>query len=753
MVKEGRNRHPRPRVRRGLDWARRQLFRPSVTLLLPLVVSLSVRGGMALAHVSFPGGTAGNIGFIVVLWLVGFLVVRINSVLSVASMMRHLVRLDGLAKPPGREVIIRFLRGDLDQLYHSLKGVLDPPGTDMGKSDLDYFTTSCFREGRGVYCGVESVLPSRYYDVYPDYLDEHKRNREKRPDSNSFRILLATRAHLRRDWLRSKDRFEEFYRWHKDNDVQLLHVAPGAARKKAEELDLRTTDIGLWESQYALLFTPLPSGDVKLSMATQGSGIFDSCSRYLEELKSSATAVECPPVLVDPNLASRWEEYVYPDRRVKNLKPFLDQVLSAKKGEEILDAAVGVGCEIVMLRNDGWRVRGNEFEESFRRVARKYGANHAIAGLELDGSDWTQLRGVYGPDRFGAVLVLGNSICLLPTIGAIKRAIQEFYGVLKPSGILVVDERNFTRILASESQYADNPTAGSSRRRVMYCGTTVRGCPVDIDAAGKRVIWACYENGSGDVSWSSLQKKTIGEFELYAFDEGELTGILRECGFTDVTLYSDLSRTPGRSEDAAFITYVATKPARPTSPTHRPLLRDDGSSADEWEAIGEGVVVLASDCPDTDGPCLQKVGSGDPNGGFRRLEEPAHRPLTLTAWILHPSTRGGGPADRIALENGNGDGYGFCLTQQGKALWIERRDEQKPLPIEKKSVQLLQDTWYRFVLRIGNDGGIDLRVFDEAGQEVEQILGAVDSKHTVFDRVTIRGGAEYYARGIEASRG
>lgn len=743
----------RPWLRKSVDWLKRQLYRPTVTVVLPLAVSLSVRGGMALARVSFPGGTAGNIGFIVVLWLVGFMFVRANSVMAVSTMIPQLVRLDGLAKPPGREVIIRFLRGDLDQLYQSLKGVLDPQGTDMGKSDLDYFTTSCFREGRGVYCGVESVLPSRYYDVYPDYLEEHKRNREKRPDSRSYRILLATRAHLRRDWLRDKRRFEEFCRWHRDNNVQLLHVAPRAAKKEAEELDLRTTDIGLWESQYALLFTPLDGGDVRLSMATQGSGMFESCCKYLEELRASATAVECPPVLVDPDLASRWEEYVFPDRRVKRLKPFLVHVLKSKRESKILDAAVGIGCETVMLRNDRWKVRGNEFEESFRNVARKYAANHGIAKLDLDKSDWTQLSRLYGEEAFGAVLVLGNSICLLPTLGAVKRSLEEFHRVLEPGGLLVIDERNFSRIIEKEAELAASPAAGHSKHRVMYCGTTVRGCPIDIDTTEKRVIWACYENGTEGADSSSLQKKTIGEFELYAFDEGELARTLEDCGFTEVTPYSDLDTTPGRKEDAVFITYVATKPEDPTEKSPRPLLRDDGSSTDEWEALGEGEVVLASECPGSNGPCLQKVGSGDPNGGFRKLEEPAIRPLTLTAWILHPSTRGGGPADRVALESEAGDGYGFCLTQRGTALWIERRDEQKPLALAKKSVQLLEDTWYRYVLRMGAGGCVELRVFDEGGHEVEQILGTVDSTHTTFDRVTIRGGAEYYARGIEASRG
>lgn len=740
-------------LRKSIDWLKRQLYRPWVTLLLPLVISLIVRGSMALARVNYPGGTIGNIGFLVLLWFVGFLAVRINSVSAVLRMVPQLIRLDGLAKPPGREVIIRFLNGDLEQLYQSLKGVLDPLGTEMGKSDLDYFTTSCFREGRGIYSGVESVLPSRYYDIYPDYLEEHKRNREKNLRADSYRILLATRAHLRRDWLRDKQRFEEFFEWHERNNVQLLHIAPDAARNMAEGLELRTTDVGLWERQYALLFTPLDSGNVRLSMATQGSGIFDSCTGYLERLRAAATAVECPPLLIEPGLAGRWEEYVFPDRRWTRLKPFLEQVLASKKNTEILDAAVGIGCETVRLLNDGWRIKGNEFEASFRDVARKYAANHGIAKLDLDGVDWTQLTRHYGSDRFGAILVLGNSICLLPNPSAVHRAIKEFYEALQPEGLLVIDERNFARIVTEEALVRENPAEHFPRQRVMYCGTTVRGCPMDVDKPEKRVIWACYENGSDAADWSSLQRKTIGEFELYAFDKGELRAILEDVGFEVVESYSDLATKPGLKEDATFITHVARKPAVPQHKENRVLLRDDCSALDGWHILGEGEVTLVEDDPSIERPYLCKSGPGDPNGVFRCLPEAASRPISLTTWLCHPAPRTGGPADRVAVEDKGGNGYGFCLTQGGKQLSIERRDSAHPTMIKQKTVDLLENTWYRYVLRILGSGDIELEVFDSAGLEVEELADATDETFNEFDRVTLRGGSDYYVRDLEVFKG
>lgn len=532
------------------------------SVVVPLIISVLIRGALIPLNVTFPGGQIGDLVFIAIVWAVGFLVVKIPTISSIFSLGKIFIKIDGHAEPPGRTEIINLVRRHFESFEQELSGVLGPTGAPMDKSDMDYFTTTCFRLGSGIYNGVESHLPSEFYDLYPDYLEAQVLNLEKNPRQHSSRILLATRAALRADYLKDKNRFESFFKWHQRPNVKLLYVHPKIAGKLALEQSLQTTDIGIWENQYALLFKKEDnSSRIVLFMIPQGNPTFDKCVKYVKSLNQTAKEVTCPPELVDANLATRWDEYVNPEKRNERLGEFLIEWLKPYKQDFILDAATGIGCESVFLLNplNNFKVISNELEPTFRNEAVIYARKHGNIRVKLDGYNWLELSEKYANFQFGAILVLGNSLCLLLKAVERENAIKQFSQILKPGGILIVDERNFEYMLRNKNYIMENPPKNFAHfGKSMYYGGAVMGCPIDITP--EKVTWACYSNGNEVANWESLQKNTIGEFELYPFKKGELISLLENVGqFKNIQTFSDFKQ--GYNPEAEFFTYIAKKPS------------------------------------------------------------------------------------------------------------------------------------------------------------------------------------------------
>lgn len=540
-------------------------------MLVPLLVTVFVRHGLIAAESHPPAGTQADIGLTVVYYLIGVIVIYIPTIAFIVSLLPCMFRIDSLAKPPGRSEIIMFVRDAVQTILRQTAGVLGQTGHAMSREAADEFTKRCFTQANGVYSGVESHLPSEFFDRYPGFLDAHALNLSKNPGSNSFRILLATRVALREDYQRPDSRYEEFFNWHdRRRGVKLLHVPPRLASKLATELRLPTTDVGVWKDQYALLFSP-EEGDtsVTLTMIPRGSPSFDRCVSYLEKLLASAAEVTNPPQLVDEATAQNWQAYVGPKGRHEGrtnergmyepgLQAILLQHLNDCRGEDsaILDAAAGIGCESVLLQENGFSVISNEIEPHFRQQAIKYAFDHGRNLGELHAYDWLDLTKHFQM-KLAAVLVLGNSLCLIADPANRRAAVRQFYDVLRRGGTLIIDERNFPHMIEHASEILDNPPAKFQFGRSMYRGTTVKGCPIDITE--RKIVWACYTNGSRVTDFETLTRNIIAEFELFPFKKDELRRMLEDAGFEIVATYYDLASTP--AADAEFITYVARKPS------------------------------------------------------------------------------------------------------------------------------------------------------------------------------------------------
>jgi SAM-dependent methyltransferase len=220
--------------------------------------------------------------------------------------------------------------------------------------------------------------------------------------------------------------------------------------------------------------------------------------------------------------------------------PFLKTLLSGYLDPIVFDAAMGMGCESIWLTKCGYRVVGNEISPDLREVCFQRASR---AGIVLNHTchNWLDLEKNLGRASFDVVLLLGNSLSLLEDPTERSDAARNLRAIVKPGGVLVVDERNFAYIRRCRADILQGRFRYSGR--VIYCGKSVIGRPISID--DDRVTFGYFEKRTNGL---------IGELSMYPFQEGELVELFKETGFTRATRFSDLEA--GVKDDADFYSYV-----------------------------------------------------------------------------------------------------------------------------------------------------------------------------------------------------
>ena len=163
--------------------------------------------------------------------------------------------------------------------------------------------------------------------------------------------------------------------------------------------------------------------------------------------------------------------------------------------------------------------------------------------LRVMHADWRWLnRDVLG--RYDAVVCLGNSFTHLFSEHDRRKALAEFYAVLKHDGILILDQRNYDSIL--DHGY-------STKHTYYYCGEDVTAEPEHIDDGLARFRYN-FPDGS--------------EYHLNMFPlrQDYTRRLLREVGFQRVETFGDFQET-FREDDPDFLVHVAQKAYAPPTNT------------------------------------------------------------------------------------------------------------------------------------------------------------------------------------------
>jgi len=506
-----------------------------------------------------PAGILRETATDVIIGLFAIIVPPVVTIKSIWPEIKTVFRILQTGGDEGEKTIREFLNEHLTALL-SLVADLRGDGARMDIYQVATWVRMCFRTASGRYVGTDSNVPSDYKQLYGDYLRAHEEYLKRTRHTDSVRVLIADLVSLREDKLLNSEDFDWFYTWHRNNQVDLRRLDPQRAKKIATDCSLETTDIGFWEGEFALFFRPSVAEQyVVLKMAFPGEPAHDRCKEFANRLLEEATAISQDiPLFVD-TLSDNWELFIHPKERLRKEGPFLSRVLArfgAPNDVWVIDAAAGIGVETAWLINSGFNVIANEIESSLRKKASQYAQQNGIRlpMQQFTQANWLDFDHAFQHNSFHVILVLGNSLCLLANSREVKHALRNFYKILKPGGVLIVDERNFQYILDKWEDIAKDPKRNFRySREVMYCGDIVQGFPTR--KTRERVIFTYFKRTNS--AWQE-----IGQLSMLPFKRGQLLEWLKESGFSEIEIYCDLEDDPSNTfkETSDFYTYVATKP-------------------------------------------------------------------------------------------------------------------------------------------------------------------------------------------------
>lgn len=237
------------------------------------------------------------------------------------------------------------------------------------------------------------------------------------------------------------------------------------------------------------------------------------------------------------SFVEKWDELIDWDARAKSEGAFFIDLLKRLGKRKILDVATGTGFHSVQLLRAGFEVTSADGNATMltRAFDNARQSGHILRTIH---ADWRWLtRDVH--DKYDAIICLGNSFTHLFDERDRRRALAEFYSVLRHDGVLILDQRNYDVILDKGFK---------TKHTYYYCGDNVRAEPEHVDDGLARFRYSFPDGSQFHLNMFPLRKRYV-------------RGLMREVGFQDVMTYGDFKETY-HEDDPDFFVHVAEKTYR-----------------------------------------------------------------------------------------------------------------------------------------------------------------------------------------------
>ena len=244
------------------------------------------------------------------------------------------------------------------------------------------------------------------------------------------------------------------------------------------------------------------------------------------------------------DLSEDYDRFVDWDARLAFEMPFLRERLGQAQAKSVVDVACGTGHHAIAFARAGLRVTAADSSEAMIRRAK---ANATAAGVSVDartlgfGQLADKLAGGYD-----AITCLGNSIPHLLTASELSRAFADMAKVLRPGGLLVLQLRNFDRVLAQRDRFMAPESHAMAEEEWLFFRF------YDMDGQSLRFNMVRLSR-KGDEDWRVRLQHT----QLYAWRRQQLVTSLGENGFDGIAAYGSFRGEPFDVETSADLVLTA----------------------------------------------------------------------------------------------------------------------------------------------------------------------------------------------------
>lgn len=239
-----------------------------------------------------------------------------------------------------------------------------------------------------------------------------------------------------------------------------------------------------------------------------------------------------------PSFVEKWDSLIDWERRAQSEGNFFIDLLRKRGVKKVLDVATGTGFHSVRLLEAGFETVSADGSAEMLAQAFDNGLRHGEHILRVVQADWRWLnRDVHG--EYDAIVCLGNSFTHLFSERDRRKALAEFYAMLKHDGILVLDQRNYDAIL--DRGY-------SNRHTYYYCGEDIAAEPDYVDDGLVRFRY-------------TFPDDTVYHLNMYPLRKEYTRQLMREVGFQKIDTYGDFQHTY-RDDEPDFFVHIAEKEYR-----------------------------------------------------------------------------------------------------------------------------------------------------------------------------------------------
>ncbi len=262
------------------------------------------------------------------------------------------------------------------------------------------------------------------------------------------------------------------------------------------------------------------------------------------------------------SFSNDYDRFVSWPGRLELEMPFIESQLQGQSGRNnlplrVLDAACGTGMHAIALAKRGYQSAGADLSHGMIERAR---ANALAAGIDarFEQAGFGELRRRFaaaGPGReaiiipFDGILCLGNSLPHLLTEGELESALADFAACLRPSGLLLVQNRNFDLVMSRGERWMEPQSDREGEREWLFLRF------YDFEASGLLGFNILTLRREGSGSWQMETTAT----HLRPLRQADLAAPLARAGFENVKYYGNMSGDPFDPASSGNLVITAVK--------------------------------------------------------------------------------------------------------------------------------------------------------------------------------------------------
>jgi SAM-dependent methyltransferase len=250
-------------------------------------------------------------------------------------------------------------------------------------------------------------------------------------------------------------------------------------------------------------------------------------------------------------LGGEYDLMVSWETRLRREEGFFDALFAAEGTRRVLDAACGTGMHALSFARRGLACAGADLSPAMVERAR---ANARAAGVDVPFA----VAGFGGiaaalPGPWDAVTCLGNSLPHLLDDAALDACLADFRALLRPGGLLVLQNRAYDRLLRERRRFMPVAARAGGDGETLFLRIT--DFPPEGSARPELVDFTIVTLRGRGGAWTQEERTT----PLRALRRRTLEEALARAGFAGIEAWGSYGRMPADAPDAPDLVMAARR--------------------------------------------------------------------------------------------------------------------------------------------------------------------------------------------------